>query len=178
MRQLSVSMYLRGGTQPSSANGACGATAPGGACRLLPCRDAMLAVNLPQPGDWKQMPAWLYSAGGTGAELATGNWERLAQLLAPLSAEPLLAQARVLSLAVARADQIPAPPAGLTTPVTTGTTRSAASTGRAPLVVDLSAGPGPCAATCCTWPGFGLSRWKPATAPTAPAPATPTFTTY
>ena len=130
MRQLSVSMYLRGGTQPSSANGACGATAPGGACRLLPCRDAMLAVNLPQPGDWKQMPAWLYSAGGTGAELATGNWERLAQLLA---------QARVLSLAVARADQIPAPPAGLTTPVTTGTTRSAASTGRAPLVVDLSA---------------------------------------
>ncbi|NND67454.1 MAG: CoA transferase, partial [Halioglobus sp.] len=36
-----------------------GAIAPGGSCRILPCADGHVAVNLTRDSDWQSLDAWL-----------------------------------------------------------------------------------------------------------------------
>jgi len=76
-----------------------GEIAPGGSCRLLQAADGLLAVNLPRDEDWSSVPAWL--------ETPIANWEKLADVLSERTVEVLLDRARLLSLAVARADIVP-----------------------------------------------------------------------
>jgi hypothetical protein len=42
----------------------------GGSARLLPCRDGLVAVNLPRPADWALIPAWLGWRHGDDADWA------------------------------------------------------------------------------------------------------------
>lgn len=112
---------------------------PGGGCRLLRCRDAVLAINLPRQADWEQIPAWLGPWLDITA-LPAGDWNTLANHCQTLIAEDALQQAHLLGLAVSRADQLPPAPAHLaqiqnfpqSKAVTAHTDHSA------PLVVDLS----------------------------------------
>ncbi len=76
-----------------------GATSPGGACRLLPTLDGLLAISLPRDDDWVLVPAWL--------ETAVDDWAELAAILLQRSSDSLIERARLLGLAVAHADQLP-----------------------------------------------------------------------
>jgi hypothetical protein len=90
----------------------------GGLARLLRARDGWLAVNLPRPDDWADVPAWLEH------RVEPGGWDEVAAAVAARGERELTARARVLGLPVAavgsvsaagpavRAERVaPAPPA-------------------------------------------------------------------
>lgn len=118
-----------------------GSTAPGGSCHLLPCRDAMLVINLPRQQDWEQVPAWLYSSGVNATVSDNGNWYELAKHLETCSADIILKQAYLLDLAVARADIVEPAPADLAH-IKSYSKNPAATEKKAgatpPLIIDLS----------------------------------------
>ncbi|WP_420429274.1 CoA transferase [Algiphilus sp.] len=64
-----------------------------GACRLLTCRDGMLAVHLARDSDWALLPAWLEREAVT-------DWGHLEQHLRGSLQAPLLERARWLGLPV------------------------------------------------------------------------------
>lgn len=108
-----------------------GSISPGGSCRLLPTRDASLAVNLARSEDWLSVQAWLETE-------KQPSWDVIADLVADMNSDYLLERGRLLGLAVAVAST----PGRATVPwyrtATTGTMRPPGSAGRAPLVIDLS----------------------------------------
>ncbi|WP_222428784.1 CoA transferase [Denitratisoma sp. DHT3] len=71
-----------------------GAISPGGGCRLLATADGWLALSLSRDEDWRLLPAWLECD-------VDPAWESLAPLLAQRATTPLLAQGRLLGLALA-----------------------------------------------------------------------------
>lgn len=77
-----------------------GAIAPGGSCRLLPCADGHVAVNLARDSDWASLEAWLQEPTAAG-------WDAVARGVGRQRARTLVERARLLGLAVADA----APPA-------------------------------------------------------------------
>ena len=114
-----------------SGYGHAGDRSPGGSCRLLPCADSLLAVNLARADDWSLLPAWLETADSDAA----WDWPAVAQAIARRSAHELLARARLLGLAVAVAGAPRAEPVAWCMPVMTG---RPAAPAKEPLVVDLS----------------------------------------
>lgn len=119
-----------------------GAVSPGGSCYLLPCLDAMLAINLPRSVDWEQIPAWLYLAGHTDTTapqvIAQEDWQQLAGALVTLPAQALLQHASTLGLAISRADQLSAPPQDYARIIPYHHTTTRNQTHPTPLVLDLS----------------------------------------
>lgn len=114
-------------------------SSPGGSCRLLRCRDAILAVNLPRLADWELLPAWL-GPWRDSLTITPGDWPALNHHCRELAAGDLLQQAHTLGLAVAVADELPPPPSS---PIHTESychQHGATSRPRKdkPLVVDLS----------------------------------------
>jgi len=105
-----------------------GQTAPGGACRLLPARDGWLAVSLARLEDWASVPAWLRAD-------VPQDWGSVTAAVRLAGADTLVAQGRILGLAVARADGACAAAPWCEV---SAETRAVAPGGRAPLVVDLS----------------------------------------
>lgn len=104
-----------------------GAVSANGSCRLLATKSGRIALNLPRADDWELVPALL---GEPAAD-----WAALARIAATRPARELLEQGRLLGLAIALDQHVPAPPAPLRLE-TLGTPRLCAG---APLVVDLSA---------------------------------------
>jgi hypothetical protein len=80
-----------------------GAVSANGSCRLLDTADGRVALNLPRAEDWELVPALL---GEPAAD-----WVELARIAATLPAQALLAQGRLLGLAIAPDEQVPLPPA-------------------------------------------------------------------
>ena len=115
------------------------AVSANGSCHLLPCRDAMLAVNLPRHSDWELIPAWLGPCQSSQA-IAPGDWASLKRSCQELDACDLLPQAHLLGLAVATADELPVPPPGPAHSLSFRHHRSATLPRRRknPLVIDLS----------------------------------------
>jgi hypothetical protein len=72
-----------------------GTFSAGGSCRLLPVRDGWIAVNLARPDDWMLLPAWLE------AEI-DADWATIAAAVRRRDADSLIAQGRLLGLAVAK----------------------------------------------------------------------------
>lgn len=83
-------------------------TALGSSCHLLPCLDAVLAINLPRPSDWEMVPAWL-GPWHDNLIIPAGDWPALAHHCHSLPAADLLEQAHCLGLAVAVASELPPP---------------------------------------------------------------------
>lgn len=77
-----------------------GRISPGGACRLLRVADGWIALNLARPDDWEMLPALV------GRDIAR-TWPALEDAVRSEAAEPLVAQGRLLGLAIAAS----APPA-------------------------------------------------------------------
>ncbi len=112
-----------------------GRIAAGGSCRLLPCADGMLAVNLARSEDWTLLPAWLEGR-------AVSDWDSLAAALQSQTVGAVLERARLLGLPVAAAD-FPAPDFAHFSPPWCrigrhGAPAPAARAARAPRVLDLS----------------------------------------
>ncbi len=112
-----------------------GRIAAGGSCRLLPCADGMLAVNLARSEDWTLLPAWLEGR-------AVSDWDSLAAALQSQTVGAVLERARLLGLPVAAAD-FPAPDFAHFSPPWCrigrhGAPATAARAARAPRVLDLS----------------------------------------
>jgi crotonobetainyl-CoA:carnitine CoA-transferase CaiB-like acyl-CoA transferase len=103
-----------------------GALSPNKSCRLLAAADARLALNLPREEDWAMLPALL----GQVAD----RWEVIARLAAGQRREDLLAQGRILGLAIAPDERI----TGSSVPLRIERTGPAKPPGRVPRVVDLS----------------------------------------
>lgn len=107
-----------------------GAISPGGSCRLLPAADGWLAVNLPRDDDWDMLPAWL--------EMPAADWDGVASAIATRGASACVQRARLMGLAVARADALPPSPAhGWVKSSTLGA--AVPHPRRRPVVLDLSA---------------------------------------
>lgn len=70
-----------------------GAISAGGACRILPALDGVLALNLPRDDDWHLLPAWL--------EAPAGDWDEVSAVLREREAAALIERGRLLGLAVA-----------------------------------------------------------------------------
>ncbi len=107
-----------------------GSASPGGACRLLPTADGMLAVNLPRESDWELAHAWLENE-------QVRSWRDVALSLALKPTDASLERARLLGLAVAPADAPLQAPTDWFETISTGARRSP-SLEAGPLVVDLS----------------------------------------
>jgi hypothetical protein len=105
-----------------------GAISAGGSCRLLPCRDGWLAISLARYDDWDCVPAWL-------EDPACISWQRIASSLQDQDVDMVLERARLLGLAVARADRAE-PPCGWCDGVAAKPIAERRS--HAPLVLDLS----------------------------------------
>jgi len=103
----------------------------GGACHLLDCADGAIALSLPRPDDWDLLPALFEDAAPT-------DWARVAEAVRSRPADLLVGRARLLGLAVARADLRPAPPAAPAVIHRLAPPRPP-EPGRVPLVLDLSA---------------------------------------
>lgn len=106
-----------------------GAISPGGACRILPCADGHFAVQLARADDWALLPAWLECE-------PLHSWQAIAPVLRQRDSRELCERGALLGLAVAEC----APPqhaARWCERLVAGKPR-AASSARAPLVVDLS----------------------------------------
>ncbi len=60
-----------------------GDVSPGGSCRLLPCADGWLALNLARTSDWELLPAWLEDGeiSGWGAVAAAVRMRAVAECL-------------------------------------------------------------------------------------------------
>lgn len=78
-----------------------GPLSPGGSCRLLPCSDGWLAVNLARSDDLAAMAAWLQLDTDTPSSTASA-WPLLERELAHRSCGPLLERAELLGLPVSR----------------------------------------------------------------------------
>jgi crotonobetainyl-CoA:carnitine CoA-transferase CaiB-like acyl-CoA transferase len=98
-----------------------------GSCRLLDTADGRIALNLPRAEDWELVPAFL------GEKAA--DWAAVARAVGTRRAEELLAQGRLLGLAMARDEAVAAPPG----PFRMEQLAAPCLKTRAPLVVDLSA---------------------------------------
>lgn len=102
-----------------------GAISANGSCRLIAAQGGRVALNLPRPDDWELMPALLGEAAA--------DWAGIARLAANRERDALVAQGRLLGLAIAPdAPARPAPPFRLET-----FGHGGPRTGR-PLVVDLA----------------------------------------
>lgn len=108
-----------------------GRTSPGGTCRLLPCADGWIAVNLARAEDLRLIPAWL----GEGVS-SEDPWPLVAARAKPRAARGLVSRARLLGLAVAPAAAPPEDPPPWCRAAARGP--RARSRSAAPLVVDLS----------------------------------------
>ena len=75
-------------------------------CRLVKCRDAILAVNLPRESDWDLIPAWL-GPWSDPTETSPDDWRSLILRCREIKGLDLLEQAHQLGLAVSRVDQVP-----------------------------------------------------------------------
>lgn len=102
-----------------------GAVSANGSCRLLAARGGGIALNLPRPDDWEQLPALL----GEPAE----DWAQVTRAVARQERDALLAQGQLLGLAIA-ADA----PARSVPPFAMEAFGIRAPGRGAPLVVDLS----------------------------------------
>lgn len=76
--------------------GATGGRSVGGTARLLPAADGLIAVNLPRPGDWDLVPAWLDRPTSPQA-----TWADVADVVRSRPSAPLAARAGELGLAAA-----------------------------------------------------------------------------
>jgi hypothetical protein len=105
-----------------------GTTSPGGMTKLLRARDGWLALSLVRPEDWSALPALFESA-------CNPTWQAVADEAAAAPVQHLLARARLLGLAAARADRLPPRQHWLT-----GTIPTPRNTppNRKPIVADLS----------------------------------------
>lgn len=108
-----------------------GPVSPGGSCRLLATADGTIAVNLAREDDWALLPAWLE------AEVAT-DWVSVATCVRDRPSAALLAQARLLGLAVAASPEAALPPWLSFAPSSPAGASAASPSVRAPRVVDLS----------------------------------------
>lgn len=106
-------------------------------CRLLPCRDALLAFNLPRSSDWEMLPA-LFGPWLDTPLIESQDWKALSQCCKTLKADDLLRQALILGLAVSTADRIPQPPISPARKQNFKRVPVPALRKEAPLVVDLS----------------------------------------
>ncbi len=111
--------------------GRAGQVSPGGSCRLLPCADRWIALNLARPDDRELLPAWL------GRAAADDPWRVVAAAVRELPADAVVARGRLLGLAVAPVGLPPrvAPPAARTHRI--GRARARSPSLR-PTIVDLS----------------------------------------
>ncbi len=78
-----------------------GNIAPGGSCRILPCADGHVAVNLARDSDWQALEAWLQVP-------TPPDWPAVAAVVSRLSKGTLVERGRLLGLAVV--DAQPDPP--------------------------------------------------------------------
>jgi len=147
-----------------------GAISPNGSCRILPCADGQLAVNLPRDSDWELVPAWLGAPAGA-------DWDSLAAALRSQPAGTLLARGRLLGLAVAESDPPPAPlckwlhvqPVGV----------RVAPPARPPRVVDLSAlWAGPLCSRLLAWAGADVTRVECSSRPDGARSGEPAFFSF
>lgn len=106
-----------------------GAISPGGSCRIIPCRDGTIAVNLARDCDWELINAWLQS------EVAP-DWEVVKSLVNQKLKSHILEQGRLLGLAVA--DAQPNLPSGRLWYNVAYRSKSATPNRTAPRVIDLS----------------------------------------
>lgn len=79
-----------------------GSISPNGSCRLLRARDGMVALNLPRADDWALLPALFGDEGVT-------DWRTAAAAAAGQPGAALVAQGRLLGLAIAAEEAAPAP---------------------------------------------------------------------
>lgn len=105
-----------------------GAASANGSARLLATRDGHVALNLPRADDWDSLPALL----GVGVS----GWSDVARHMARRQTSDLVAQGRLLSMAIAPEGSPPAP--ALPFFIESLGDRSEMRS-RLPLVVDLSA---------------------------------------
>ncbi|MCG8315777.1 MAG: CoA transferase, partial [Pseudomonadales bacterium] len=87
---------------------------PNGSCRLMHCKNAVIAMNLPRPSDWELLPALLcpFLADDIAPiEIAEGDWDTLDTYCQPLVACDLLEQAHCLGIAASMASELPPAPA-------------------------------------------------------------------
>ena len=106
-----------------------GAISPGGSCRLMPCADGWLALNLARPEDWALLPAWLEQ------EIAA-DWPALEAALPRYETETLVERGRLLGLALAALAPPPDEPPPWHRVLATGPRRPQPKA--APLVIDLT----------------------------------------
>ncbi len=78
-----------------------GPLSPGGSCRLLPCSDGWLAINLARSDDLAALAAWLQLDTAPPSSTASA-WPLLEHELAHRSCGPLLERAELLGLPVSR----------------------------------------------------------------------------
>ncbi|RZV59506.1 MAG: CoA transferase [Pseudomonadales bacterium] len=67
-----------------------------GSCRILPCSDGHIAINLARDSDWELLPAWLLNK-------VTPEWTSLELQIRAKTTEELVNQGRLLGLAVTNA---------------------------------------------------------------------------
>ncbi len=106
----------------------------GNSSELLSTRNGVVALNLPRPEDWEQLPA-LLSRGTAANWPQENNWAQLGQCLAQQNTEDLLELGQLLGIAVANAAN-PEPPASWLKHLHPSV---ACPPSQPPLVVDLSA---------------------------------------
>ncbi|NND69410.1 MAG: CoA transferase, partial [Halioglobus sp.] len=70
-----------------------GAIAPGGSCRILPCADGHVAVNLARDSDWQSLDAWLQTP-------TNPDWDSVMHRVRGCDRNTLIERARLLELAV------------------------------------------------------------------------------
>jgi crotonobetainyl-CoA:carnitine CoA-transferase CaiB-like acyl-CoA transferase len=115
-----------------------GSIAAGGACRLLDCADARIALTLARQHDWAALPAWLEDDRLGAQVTGEAGWESVAAAVAGRPVATLVERGRWLSLAVANDRLEIDPPSGWY--AIDCENRTARPRGRQqPLVVDLSA---------------------------------------
>ena len=107
-----------------------GRVSAGGACHLLDCADGAIALSLPRPDDWQLLPALFEDASPC-------DWQAVEQAVRSRKVDPLVDRARLLGLAVARADVLPLSPTAALAPQRLAPPRQP-KPGRRPVVLDLT----------------------------------------
>ena len=108
-----------------------GSTSAGGSCRLMQAQDGWLAVNLPRPGDWELIPAWL-EAG------SMNSWQDVAAALRGQEVRPCIERGRLAGLAVAGMQPAQSAAESWCRELWRGRDAAPPAPGEVPLVVDLS----------------------------------------